>query len=44
VIALAGNLSLMLWNDVVRQVVQVMPGDDPEVISIKSELRLRISR
>ena len=44
VIALAGNLNLILWRDMVRQVVQVMPTDDPEVTSIKNELRLRISQ
>jgi hypothetical protein len=38
---LAGNLTLLLWKDIVAQVGEVLAGDDEQIASIKDELSSR---
>jgi hypothetical protein len=42
VIALAGNLSLILWWDLVGEITRLASGDDEDIIGIKNELRMRL--
>jgi hypothetical protein len=39
---LAGNLSLILWWDLVAEITHLVPGDDEEMVVIKNELRARL--
>jgi hypothetical protein len=43
VAALARSLSVVLWRDLVREVVQISYFDDDRMISIKNELWRRVS-
>jgi hypothetical protein len=38
VTGLAGNLTLLLWKDIIARVVEVLAGDDEQIASIKNEL------
>jgi hypothetical protein len=38
---LAGNLTMLLWSDIVARVAEVIAGDDEQIASIKNELSSR---
>jgi hypothetical protein len=41
VTGLAGNLTLLLWKDIIARVAEVSVGDDEQIASIKNELSIR---